>query len=114
MWARRATLTSRTRWPPSTRLSPGAVAPTATSAGASSQASVACYLAANPTATMVDFATNGLDSGGTLPILRPHFPEIIPRSEKVNCSIPIGDSRYDALQMSLRSNVEHPFRGVRR
>lgn len=90
----------------------GSGCPTATSAGASSQASVACYLAANPTATMVDFATNGLDSAGTFANPAAAFPGNNPSVGEGEFFYPIGDSRYDALQMSLRSNVEHPFRGV--
>ena len=92
----------------------------ATSAGASSQAAIACYLAANPTATIVNFGSNApingvlqpnLDSGGTFP--GPNaFPGTNPAVGFGEVFYPIGDSRYDGLQMSVRSNVEHPFRGV--
>jgi hypothetical protein len=84
----------------------------ASSAGASSQAAVNCYLAATPTASIADFANNGLDASGTLPNPAAAFPGINPAVGFGEVFRPIGDSRYDALQMSLRSNVEHPFRGV--
>lgn len=84
----------------------------ATSAGASSQAAVTCYLAANPTANMVDFASNGLDSAGTFANPAAAFPGTNPNVGEGEFFQPIGDSRYDALQMSVRSNVQHPFRGV--
>jgi hypothetical protein len=83
----------------------------ATGAGASSQAAVNCYLAVNPTASMVAFAGNGLDAGGTYPGNKA-FPGINPAVGTGEVFYPIGDSRYDALQMSVRSNVQHPFRGV--
>ena len=84
----------------------------ATGAGASSQAAISCYLAANPTATIVNFASNGLDAGGEFPNPTAAFPGNNPAVGVGEFFYPIGDSRYDALQMSLRSNVEHPFRGV--
>ncbi len=84
----------------------------ATGAGASSQAAVACYMAAHPTATMVDFAANGLDSPGTFPNAAYAFPGTNPAVGFGEMFFPIGDSRYDGLQVNLRSNVEHPFRGV--
>ncbi len=61
---------------------------------------------------MVNFATNGLDAGGTLPNPTAAFPGINPAVGTGEVFYPIGDSRYDALQMSVRSNVAHPFRGV--
>jgi Carboxypeptidase regulatory-like domain len=84
----------------------------ATGPGASSQAAVNCYLAANPTATIANFAANGLDASGTLPNPAAAFPGSNPAVGFGEVFYPIGDSRYDALQMSVRSNVEHPFRGV--
>jgi len=84
----------------------------ATGAGASSQAAINCYLGARPTASIVDFANNGLDSGGTLPNPAAAFPGTNPAVGFGEVFYPIGDSRYDALQVSLRSNVERPFRGV--
>ena len=84
----------------------------ATGAGASSQAAINCYLAARPAASIVDFATNGLDASGTLPNPNAAFPGSNPAVGFGEVFYPIGDSRYDALQMSVRSNVEHPFRGV--
>ena len=84
----------------------------ATGAGASSQAAVNCYLAARPTATIVDFASNGLDSSGTLPSATAAFPGTNPAVGLGEMFFPIGDSRYDGLQVNLRSNVQHPFPGV--
>ena len=63
-------------------------------------------------ATIADFASNGLDSSGTLPSATAAFPGTNPAVGFGEVFYPIGDSRYDALQMSVRSNVEHPFPGV--
>jgi hypothetical protein len=84
----------------------------ATGAGASSQAAVGCYLANNPTANMVDFAGNGLDSPGTFPSAAAAFPGNNPAVGFGEVFYPIGNSQYDALQTSVRSNMGHPFPGV--
>ncbi len=96
----------------------------ATGPGASSQAAVTCYLAhfngnlasnGKPDAdagNMTEFAANGLDSSGTLPSATAAFPGTNPAVGFGEMYFPIGDSRYDGLQVNLRSNVQHPFAGV--
>lgn len=93
----------------------------ATSAGASSQAAVNCYMAARPTANIIDFGSNqplpdgtpqsNLDAGGTFPSPNA-FPGNNPAVGFGEVFYPIGNSQYDALQTSVRSNMSHPFRGV--
>lgn len=97
--------------------------PAATSAGASSQAAINCYMAAVPSASIADFASHGLDSGGqflggfpaVLQGLTPDtgaaFPGINPLVGRNTMYFPGGRSVYKALQMSLRSRVSNPARG---
>jgi hypothetical protein len=66
------------------------------------------------TATIVDFAQNGLDGSGAFANPAAAFPGNNPAVGLGEFFSPIGDSRYEALQMSLRSNMDHPFRGVKR
>ncbi len=95
--------------------------PQATSAGASSQAAVGCYLGAVVGANIVDFAGNGLDSANQLCSGFPcflfgtaaTFPGINPNVGQNEMFFPVGRSLYNGLQMSLRSNVDHPFPGVK-
>jgi hypothetical protein len=74
------------------------------------------------TATIADFANNGLDSGynacggvpcalnGTPPAA---FPGMNPNFGAVQLLYPIGRSVYNGLQMSLRQDVHDPFRGAK-
>ena len=102
----------------------GVGCPSATSAGASSQSAIDCYLAAVPGASITDFASNGLDSSGqflsgfSVPLfgLTPDtgaaFPGINPLVGRNTMFFPSGRSVYNGLQMSLRSRIDHPVRGV--
>jgi hypothetical protein len=102
------------------------------SAGASSQTAVNCYLATVPGASIADFAGHGLDSGaqflGGLPAsvfgLSPNtgspttdngaaFPGINPLVGRNTMFFPAGRSLYSGVQVSLRSQIASPIRGVR-
>jgi len=104
----------------------------AASAGASSQTAVNCYLAAVPRASIADFAGHGLDSGGQylggLPAslfgLTPNtgspttdngaaFPGINALVGRNIMFFPAGRSLYSGVQVSLRSQIASPMRGVR-
>ncbi len=104
----------------------------AASAGASSQTAVNCYLAAVPGASVADFAAHGLDSGGQylggLPAsvfgLTPNtgspttdngaaFPGINSLVGRNTMFFPAGRSLYSGVQVSLRSQIASPMRGVR-
>src|SRR5205814_3089563 len=103
----------------------GVGCPAASGAGASSQASINCYLSTVPAPSIGDFANNGLDSGGqylgglpaTLFGLTPDtgaaFPGINPLVGRNTMFFPIGRSVYSGLQVSLRSQITSPMRGVR-
>jgi Carboxypeptidase regulatory-like domain len=96
----------------------------ATSAGASSQTSVNCYLASVPGATIADFASHGLDSGGQYlagapaslygltPSTGAAFPGINPLVGRNTMYFPIGRSLYSGIQLSLRTHITNPVRGV--
>ena len=97
----------------------------AASAGASSQTAVNCYLAAVPGANIADFANHGLDSGGqylagapaSLFGLTPNtgaaFPGINPLVGRNTMFFPAGRSLYSGVQLSLRTQITNPIRGVR-
>src|SRR5581483_92288 len=96
--------------------------PAATSAGASSQAAVACYLGAVSGADISQFAVNGLDSAASVCFGLPcslagapaaAFPGVNPALGTNQMLFPIGRSVYNGLQMSVRENVHNPFHGVR-
>jgi len=82
-----------------------------------------CDIAAG--ATIADFAGNGLDSGaqyfggfaaslfGLTPDTGAAFGGINPLVGRNTMFFPAGRSVYDGLQMSLRSRVSNPFRGIR-
>jgi hypothetical protein len=79
-------------------------------------AGVNCAIAQG--ATMADdYAANGLDSGKTYAFgyggSGAAFPGLDSSIGENEMLFPIGRSVYNALQVSLRSNVSHPFRGVR-
>jgi carboxypeptidase family protein len=99
------------------------ICPQATSAGSSSQTAVTCYLSTVPGASIVDFATHGLDSGaqflggypaalfGLTPQTGAAFGGVNPAAGRVVTFFPAGRSRYSGLEFSVRSQVASPFRG---
>jgi Carboxypeptidase regulatory-like domain len=99
--------------------------PQAGSAGASSQTSVNCYLASVPNASIADFAAHGLDSGaqflgglpasvfGLTPDTGAAFAGVNPLVGSSLMFFPAGRSLYSGLQLSLRSHISAPSRGVR-
>jgi hypothetical protein len=99
--------------------------PQAASAGASSQISVNCYLASVPGAKISDFASHGLDSGaqflgglpasafGLTPDTGAAFAGVNPLIGSSLMFFPAGRSLYSGLQVSLRSRIIAPARGVR-
>jgi hypothetical protein len=93
--------------------------------GPSSQAAVACYIAATPTASINDFAGNGLDSGnvfgsgvtgtsGGAPaaITGAAFGGINRNVGQGDFEFPEGRSVYNALQTSYKQQVANPMRGI--
>jgi hypothetical protein len=96
----------------------------ATSAGASSQTAVNCYLVAVPGASIADFANHGLDSGGQFLAGAPAslfgltqdtgaaFPGINPLVGRNTMFFPAGRSLYSGVQISLRTHISNPVRGV--
>ena len=95
-----------------------------TSAGASSQTAVNCYLASVPGASIADFASHGLDSGGQFlagapaslfgltPDTGAAFPGINPLVGRNTMFFPAGRSLYSGIQLSLRTHLTNPVRGV--
>lgn len=102
----------------------GVGCPAASGAGASSQASINCYLSTVPGPSIGDFANNGLDSGGqylgglpaTLFGLTPDtgaaFPGINPLVGRNTMFFPIGRSVYSGLQTSVKGQIGNPVRGI--
>ena len=108
----------------------------AATSGPTAQAAIDCYIAANPGASIDDFAGNGLDSGfamsssfGTTgsPAVAvtnpatnlPFTPDTFAAFEGINPNVgvgefnlPIGRSVYNGLQSSYKQQVGNPFRGV--
>lgn len=96
----------------------------ATSAGASSQTAVNCYMTTVPGSSMADFAGNGLDSGGQFlggapaslfgltPDTGAAFAGINPLVGRNTMFFPAGRSLYSGIQISLRTHVTNPVRGV--
>jgi hypothetical protein len=86
--------------------------PQATLAGAQTQAAINCYLGSVPTATISDFATNGLDSGNSVcggsPCPNAAFAGINPNLGTNQMLFPIGRSVYDGLQLKLTQNYSRP------
>lgn len=92
-------------------------------AGGSSAAAVNCSIAAG--ATIFDFAGNNLDSGATAlaggpaslnsltPATGAAFPGINPNVGVGSFILPIGKSGYDALQVLLREQKNHPAPGLK-
>lgn len=90
--------------------------------GGTDSTAIDCAIGAG--ATMVDFAGNGLDSGGQFlggfpaalfgltPDTAAAFGGINPNVGRNTMFFPAGRSVYNGLQMSLRSQVKHPMRGI--
>jgi carboxypeptidase family protein len=106
----------------------------ATSAGASSQSAVNCYLANVPTASITDFAVHGLDSAnalcGPFPCSVLGLPEAAfsgihavqnPADSKQDLHLgsnvmyfPTGRSKYQAVHVGFKTSRDLSVRGVRR
>jgi Carboxypeptidase regulatory-like domain len=96
----------------------------AITAGGSSQSAVNCYLATVPNASIVDFASHGLDSGGQYlagapasqfgltPDTGAAFAGINPLVGRNTMFFPAGRSLYSGLQVALRTHLTNPVRGV--
>ncbi|HEY6943629.1 MAG TPA: carboxypeptidase regulatory-like domain-containing protein [Candidatus Acidoferrum sp.] len=74
--------------------------------------------AINAGASIVDYANNGLDSGTVFaagfPCPTCAFPGLNPNLGQNQMLMPIGRSVYNALQISLKSNLDHPLPGMHR
>jgi Carboxypeptidase regulatory-like domain len=91
---------------------------------ANASATVACYIANVPGASINDFANFGLDSGetfysgfsapafGLTPDTGAAFGGINPQVGSLFMNFPIGRSVYSGMQSEYRERVDHPFRGV--
>jgi len=99
------------------------ICPQATFAGSSSQASVTCYLAAVPGATITDFARQGLDSSnafcGPFPCSvlgkqQASFGGINPLVGSNIMYFPSGKSKYQGLHLAYKTSVANPTRHVGR
>ncbi|MFY9904149.1 MAG: hypothetical protein WAK62_03320, partial [Terriglobales bacterium] len=98
--------------------------PIATSTGGSSQAAVTCYLNYVPTATIVDFATHGLDSAnafcGPFPCSvlgkqQAAFGGINPTVGSNLMYFPGGRSRYSGVHLAYHVTTgDNPWRDVKR
>jgi hypothetical protein len=79
-------------------------------------AGIGCAIAAG--ATIASYAANGLDSGfdksGGAPCPTCAFGGINPNLGQNEMLFPVGRTVYNALLVSLKSNLDHPFRGMRR
>lgn len=108
-----------------TILTSRASCPLASGPGPSSQAAVSCYISSVPGASIVNFASNGLDSGtifqgglpptaaGLPPGVGAAFPGQNPFLGENQMLFPIGRSVYNALLVSLRQDVKSPMRGIK-
>jgi len=98
--------------------------PIATSTGGNSQAAVTCYLNYVPTATIVDFATHGLDSAnafcGPFPCSvlgkqQAAFGGINPTVGSNLMYFPGGRSRYTGVHLAYHvTTADNPWRDVKR
>jgi hypothetical protein len=91
---------------------------------ANASATVACYIANYPGASINDFANNGLDSGyvyyggysaqyfGLTADSGAAFGGINPNVGSMFMNYPMGRSVYNGLQSEYRERVKAPFRGV--
>ena len=83
-----------------------------------------CYLASVPGASIADFASHGLDSGGQYlagapaslfgltPDTGAAFAGINPLVGRNTMFFPAGRSLYSGIQLSLRTHLTNPVRGV--
>ncbi len=81
--------------------------------GSTSIAGVTCYLSRVHGASIADFAVNGLDSSGTFANPAAAFPGDNPALGQGIFYEPIGDSRYRAVDVSVRSDIQQPVRGIK-
>jgi hypothetical protein len=75
-------------------------------------AGINCYLRVVRGASIPDFAAKGLDSSGTFANATGAFPGDNPALGQGIFFEPIGNSRYRAVDVSVRTVVEHPVRGI--
>ena len=96
----------------------GGCAPGGVVTQANSIAAVNCYLAANSSASISDFASNGLDSGYAV-CAGFQCPNAAFGGQNMGATgtnqmlFPIGRSVYNGLQMTLKQDVNKPFQGVK-
>jgi hypothetical protein len=102
-------------------LTSGGICRPADGAGSSSLIAVNCYLAHVPSASIVDFARNGLDSANAFCSAMPcsvlgktvaAFSGVNPLVGSNLMYFPVGRSRYNGLQMSLKTRANRPARGI--
>lgn len=107
-------------------LTVGAACGGGTVTAATSIAAVQCYISANPAGSIVNFASNGLDSGYEFcaggPCPKAAFAGIAngqPGSPGPASGVggnqmlfPSARSTYNGLQMSLKQDLRNPFRGI--
>jgi hypothetical protein len=91
---------------------------------AQARAAVGCYIQNDPSASINDFANNGLDSSyvyyegysaqyfGLTPDTGAAFAGINPNVGSMFMNYPMGRSVYNGLQTEYRQQRSHPFRGV--
>ncbi len=91
---------------------------------ANASATVACYIANNPSASINDFANNGLDSGyvyyggysapyfGLTADTGAAFGGINPNVGSMFMNYPMGRSVYNGLQSEYKERVKNPLRGL--
>jgi hypothetical protein len=91
---------------------------------AQAQQAVGCYIANNSSASINDFANNGLDSGetyyagysaaafGLTPDTGAAFAGVNPNMGSLYMNYPIGRSIYSGLQTEYEDRIANPFRGV--
>ena len=79
-----------------------------------SVAGITCYLRQVHGASISDFAARGLDSSGAFANPLAAYPGDNPSLGQGLFFEPIGNSRYRAMDLSVRSGVDHPVRGVAR
>jgi hypothetical protein len=97
---------------------PSGCAPADQNVPGSAPAAVACYIAANPGATIGAFAGNGLDSGnahgrgGPAAVSGAAFGGINRNVGQGDFEVPEGRSVYNALQTSYKQQIARPFEGI--
>jgi hypothetical protein len=77
-------------------------------------AGITCYLGHVHGASISDFAVRGLDSSGAFANPLAAFPGDNPSLGQGLFFEPIGNSRYRAMDLSVRSGIDHPVHGVQR